>query len=78
MGQAVFKRIQFPCNYFRGKAKWEAGGGLQWYLCHEAGKLRNGLDLAVKATTLIFSLKTHVVRKREIYSKERFKDEEHL
>ena len=34
-------------------------------LCHEAGKLRNGLDLAVKATAFILSLKTHVVRKRE-------------
>ena len=28
MGQAVFKGIQFPCNYF-GKARWEAGSGKQ-------------------------------------------------
>ena len=48
------------------------------YLCHEAGKLRNGLDPAIKAMTLILSLKTHVVTKREIYSKERFKDKENL
>ena len=47
-------------------------------LCHEAGKLRNGLDLAIKATALIFSLKSHVVRKREIYSKEKFKDKENI
>ena len=52
--------------------------GYSWYLCHEAGKLRNGLDLAVKATTFILFLKTHVVRKRETYSKERFKDKENL
>ena len=43
-------------------------------------KLRNGLDPAIKATTLILSillskLKTQVVRKRNIYSKGRFKDE---
>ena len=49
-----------------------------WYLSHEAGKIRNGLIPAVKATLLVLSLKTHVVRKREIYSKERFKDEENL
>ena len=56
---------------------------LQLYFCHEAGKLRNELDPAIKATALILSillskLKTHVVRKREIYSKERLKDKENL
>ena len=44
----------------------------------EAGKLRNGLIPTIKAIVLVLSLKTHVVRKREIYSKERFKDEENL
>ena len=28
MGQAMFKLIQFPCN-FSGKASWEPGGGKQ-------------------------------------------------
>ena len=46
-------------------------------------KLRNGLDSAIKATALILfillsKLKTHVVRKRKRYSKERFKDEENI
>ena len=46
-------------------------------------KLRNGLHLAGKATALVLlrllgKLKTHVVRKREIYSKERFKDKENF
>ena len=52
--------------------------GCSRYLSHEAGKLRNGLIPAVKATVLVLSLKTHVVRKRERYSKDRFKDEENL
>ena len=45
--------------------------------------MRNGLDLAGKATALVLlrllgKLKTHVFRKREIYSKERFKDKENF
>ena len=40
--------------------------------------MRNGLDLAVKATALILSINIHVIREREIESKERFKDEENL
>ena len=40
------------------------------------GKLRNGLDLIIKDMDLILSIKTHVVIKREIYSKEIFKDGE--
>ena len=46
-------------------------------------KLRNGLDLAGKATALVLlrllgKLKTRVFRKREIYNKERFKDRKFL
>ena len=49
--------------------------GYSLYIYHEAGKLRNGLDLPGKATALILlillsNLKARVVRKREIYSKE--------
>ena len=49
-------------------------------LCHKAGKLRNGLDLAVRAMVLhiAYKLKAHVVRKTEINSKERFKDKENF
>ena len=49
------------------------------YLHIEAGKLKNGLNPIIKATTsnlsiLLSKLKTHVARKKEIYSKERYKD----
>ena len=49
-------------------------------LCHEGGKLRNGLDLPSKPrlSILLSKLKAHVVRKRETYSKERLKEEENL
>ena len=46
-------------------------------------RLRNGLDPGIKATALILAislskLKTHVVRKREIYCKDRFRQRKPL
>ena len=67
-------KTQQSCGYKNGYSR---------YLCHEVGKLRDGMDSAGKATALILpillgKLKTHMVRKREIYFKERFNDKENL